>query len=110
VRAALAGVVNLNVKPSNLMRAEGRITLLDFGLSQHAQLRDLMEEEFRLRDACGCTREAATFSFPPALMDLRQQGLNRCDRFNEASSSSSSAQALPLAAIQPETARFLAAD
>lgn len=60
------GVVHLDVKPSNLMqfmgpaihagaeggpddrRPEDRIVLLDFGLSHHAQLPDLMEEEFRL--------------------------------------------------------------
>ena len=42
------GVVHLDVKPSNLMQVDGRIILLDFGLSRHAQLPDLMEEEFRL--------------------------------------------------------------
>jgi eukaryotic-like serine/threonine-protein kinase len=42
------GVVHLDVKPANLMRAGGRIVLLDFGLSHHAQLPDLMSEEFRL--------------------------------------------------------------
>ena len=42
------GVVHLDVKPANLMRAGDRIILLDFGLSHHAQLPDLMSEEFRL--------------------------------------------------------------
>lgn len=42
------GVVHLDVKPGNLMRAGERIILLDFGLSHHAQLPDLMAEEFRL--------------------------------------------------------------
>lgn len=50
------GVVHLDVKPANLMRvapppggrAKPRIILLDFGLSHHAQLPDLMAEEFRL--------------------------------------------------------------
>ena len=42
------GVVHLDVKPGNLMRVADRIVLLDFGLSQHAHLPDLMAEEFRL--------------------------------------------------------------
>jgi nucleotide-binding universal stress UspA family protein len=42
-------VVHLDVKPSNiLMRPSGEAVLVDFGLSHHAQLPDLMEEEFRL--------------------------------------------------------------
>jgi nucleotide-binding universal stress UspA family protein len=42
-------VVHLDVKPSNiLMREGGEAVLVDFGLSRHAQLPDLMEEEFRL--------------------------------------------------------------
>ena len=42
-------VVHLDVKPSNiLMRESGEAVLVDFGLSRHAQLPDLMEEEFRL--------------------------------------------------------------
>lgn len=42
-------VVHLDVKPSNLMtRPNGEIVLLDFGLSHHDQLPDLMGEEFRL--------------------------------------------------------------
>ena len=42
------GVVHLDVKPANLMLSRGRVILLDFGLSHHAQLPDLMAEEFRL--------------------------------------------------------------
>ncbi|MBS7791150.1 universal stress protein [Roseococcus sp. SDR] len=42
------GVVHLDVKPGNLMQVGGRIVLLDFGLSHHAHLPDLMAEEFRL--------------------------------------------------------------
>lgn len=42
------GVVHLDVKPGNLMQVDGRIVLLDFGLSHHAHLPDLMAEEFRL--------------------------------------------------------------
>ncbi|MDO9411855.1 MAG: bifunctional serine/threonine-protein kinase/universal stress protein [Pseudolabrys sp.] len=42
-------VVHLDIKPSNIMvRPDGSVVLLDFGLSHHAQLPDLMQEEFRL--------------------------------------------------------------
>ncbi len=42
-------VVHLDVKPSNILtRPTGEAVLVDFGLSHHAQLPDLMEEEFRL--------------------------------------------------------------
>ena len=46
-------VVHLDIKPSNLLLhvdADGheRIVLLDFGLSQHAQLPDLLAEQFRV--------------------------------------------------------------
>jgi len=46
-------VVHLDVKPSNLLlhRAEGgieRIVLIDFGLSRHAQLPDLLAEQFHV--------------------------------------------------------------
>lgn len=42
-------VVHLDVKPSNILtREEGEAVLIDYGLSHHAQLPDLMEEEFRL--------------------------------------------------------------
>lgn len=47
-------VVHLDIKPSNLMRhvdpATGveRIVLIDFGLSHHAQLPDLLSEQFRI--------------------------------------------------------------
>ncbi len=41
--------VHLDIKPSNILRrADGSVVLVDFGLSHHAQLPDLMEEEFRL--------------------------------------------------------------
>lgn len=42
-------VVHLDVKPSNIMfRPTGEAVLLDFGLSHHDHLPDLMQEEFRL--------------------------------------------------------------
>ena len=42
-------VIHLDVKPSNIMfRETGEAVLLDFGLSHHGQLPDLMHEEFRL--------------------------------------------------------------
>ena len=43
-------VVHLDVKPSNILHrpGTGEAVLVDFGLSRHAQLPDLMEEEFRL--------------------------------------------------------------
>jgi len=41
--------VHLDVKPSNIMfRPNGEAVLLDFGLSHHDHLPDLMQEEFRL--------------------------------------------------------------
>lgn len=43
------GCVHMDVKPSNILRRpDGSVVLVDFGLSHHAQLPDLMEEEFRL--------------------------------------------------------------
>jgi len=42
-------VVHLDVKPSNIMfRSSGEAVLIDFGLSRHDQLPDLLEEEFEL--------------------------------------------------------------
>lgn len=42
-------VIHLDVKPSNLMfRGGGEAVLLDFGLSHHDRLPDLMQEEFRV--------------------------------------------------------------
>jgi protein-serine/threonine kinase len=42
-------LVHLDVKPSNIMfRADGTAVMVDFGLSRHDHLPDLLEEEFRL--------------------------------------------------------------
>lgn len=42
-------VVHLDVKPSNIMfRPTGEAVLIDYGLSHHEQLPDLMQEEFRV--------------------------------------------------------------
>ncbi|MEJ6000233.1 bifunctional serine/threonine-protein kinase/universal stress protein [Paucibacter soli] len=42
-------VVHLDIKPSNIMlRPSGEAVLVDFGLSRHDQLPDLLEEEFSL--------------------------------------------------------------
>jgi nucleotide-binding universal stress UspA family protein len=43
------GMIHLDVKPSNIMfRASGEAILIDFGLSRHDKLPDLLDEEFRL--------------------------------------------------------------
>lgn len=43
------GVVHLDIKPSNVMlRKSGEVALIDFGLSRHLNLPDLLSEEFRL--------------------------------------------------------------
>ncbi|MFN0193546.1 MAG: protein kinase domain-containing protein [Aestuariivirga sp.] len=42
-------VIHLDIKPSNVMfRAGGEAVLIDYGLSRHLDLPDLMAEEFRL--------------------------------------------------------------
>ena len=42
-------VIHLDIKPSNIMfRPDGRAILIDFGLSRHDRLPDLLAEEFRL--------------------------------------------------------------
>ncbi len=42
-------VIHLDIKPSNIMfRADGDAVLIDFGLSRHDKLPDLLDEEFRL--------------------------------------------------------------
>jgi nucleotide-binding universal stress UspA family protein len=61
-------VVHLDVKPSNILtRPGGEAVLIDFGLSHHAQLPDLMEEEFRLPYG------TAPYMAPEQVMGLRSE-------------------------------------
>jgi protein-serine/threonine kinase len=42
-------VIHLDIKPSNIMfRPDGQVVLVDYGLSRHDHLPDLLEEEFSL--------------------------------------------------------------
>ncbi|MFZ4529961.1 MAG: protein kinase domain-containing protein [Undibacterium curvum] len=41
-------VIHLDIKPSNIMFRNGLAVLIDFGLSRHDRLPDLLDEEFRL--------------------------------------------------------------
>lgn len=42
-------VIHLDIKPSNVvLRPDGTVVLIDFGLSRHDHLPDLLEEDFRL--------------------------------------------------------------
>jgi nucleotide-binding universal stress UspA family protein len=67
-------VVHLDVKPSNLLvRPTGEIVLVDFGLSHHMQLPDLMGEEFRLPYG------TAPYMAPEQVMGLRRDP--RSDQF-----------------------------
>ena len=61
-------LVHLDVKPANiLLRRSGEVVLVDFGLSRHAQLPDLMEEEFRLPYG------TAPYMAPEQVMGIRSE-------------------------------------
>lgn len=59
-------VIHLDIKPSNIMfRPGGEAVLIDFGLSHHDQLPDLMHEEFRVPFG------TAPYISPEQLLDIR---------------------------------------
>ena len=66
-------VVHLDIKPSNILHrpdtgtGAGEAVLVDFGLSHHAQLPDLMEEEFRLPYG------TAPYMAPEQIMGVRSE-------------------------------------
>ena len=65
-------VIHLDVKPSNIMfRPTGEAVLLDFGLSHHDQLPDLMQEEFRLPFG------TAPYMAPEQLLGVRERSAQR---------------------------------
>lgn len=67
-------VIHLDVKPSNvIIRNTGEAVLVDFGLSHHTQLPDLMQEEFRLPYG------TAPYMAPEQLLNIRND--SRSDQF-----------------------------
>ncbi len=68
-------VIHLDLKPENLMqRPTGEIVLIDFGLSRHAQLPDLLAEEFPI--------PLGTFPYIAPEQVLRQRHDLRSDLFS----------------------------
>jgi eukaryotic-like serine/threonine-protein kinase len=67
-------VIHLDIKPSNILfRPTGEAVLVDYGLSHHLQLPDLMQEEFRLPYG------TAPYMAPEQLMGARNDA--RTDQF-----------------------------
>jgi len=66
-------VVHLDVKPANILLRDGMAVLVDFGLSHHTELPDLMGEEFRLPYG------TAPYMAPEQIMRLRSEA--RSDLF-----------------------------
>jgi serine/threonine protein kinase len=59
-------VIHHDIKPSSIMfRASGEAVLIDFGLSHHNQLPDLLQEEFRIPYG------TAPYMAPERLLDVR---------------------------------------
>jgi eukaryotic-like serine/threonine-protein kinase len=67
-------VIHLDIKPSNvILRKSGEAALVDFGLSRHSQLPDLMQEEFRVPYG------TAPYMAPEQLINIRTDA--RSDQF-----------------------------
>lgn len=67
-------VIHLDIKPSNvILRETGEAVLVDFGLSHHSQLPDLMQEEFRVPYG------TAPYMAPEQLLSMRTDA--RSDQF-----------------------------
>lgn len=68
-------VIHLDLKPSNIMfRAEGEAVLIDYGLSRHDKLPDLLGEEFRLPMGTG------PYIAPEQVLGIRNEP--RSDQFS----------------------------